>query len=193
MHILHLIKSLKDRWYRPLARVEGMMPALLEFRRKIIMSGKQLDLDAIVCYFDVVSKWHDNLDETVRPAMKDLKEVDYGQYTALIGLLQKLANAIVISGRCQHGWNRTKKGQVVLPENVFLGNIYGLLTHPVPYWQGQRHDTNRNSWQSGIYAATCVDTTPYEVVCKQARRFQTEKGSVICDRITDIENLLNLK
>ena len=35
----------------------------------------------------------------------------------------------------RNGVNRTKIGERVTPESVFLGNIYGLFTLPVPRWR----------------------------------------------------------
>lgn len=49
---------------------------------------------------------------------------------AILALNRHLINA----GRDEYGMNRTKKGERVISENVYLGGVFGLNTYPVSFW-----------------------------------------------------------
>lgn len=42
-------------------------------------------------------------------------------------------------GPCKDGAFRTKDILTMTPDEVFLGNIYGLWTYPIPEWENQRN------------------------------------------------------
>jgi hypothetical protein len=193
VHILHPIKSLKDWWYKPVARVEGMMPALNRLSERIESAKNEPHLDALRAFLIIVADWHDGLDKTIRPAIANLEEVDYGQHTAMIGLLQELVNTIILCGRSENGMNRTGREEPVLENYVFIGGIYGLPVNTLLFWKDKRGDTDHNSWKGTEWEVELHGTTQYAVVCRQARRFVTENGGIICDRIKEIGDLLALK
>ena len=39
---------------------------------------------------------------------------------------------------CEYGMFRTKDISTMKPEEVFLGNVYGLWTFPIPKWENQK-------------------------------------------------------
>lgn len=39
------------------------------------------------------------------------------------------------SGRCRYGMNRTREGEKVTLDNVYLGDVFGLFTHTARTWR----------------------------------------------------------
>ena len=68
-------------------------------------------------------------------------------------------------GPCRYGMFRTKDIMDMKPEEVFLGDIYGLWTNPITEWEQHRSDTMAgNGW--GIDPNIRV----YDLICGQYRR-----------------------
>jgi len=121
-------------------------------------------LNEIVIFFDEVSKVHDRGIDDLVSAFKD---ANYnGRYNDVLEKLEILQRHLVSAGRAQYGWNRTKPGQTVTEENVFLGNIYGLFTHPVRFWKRTK-DEKKGNW--GYPNMESLNS--YDVVSIQARDF----------------------
>lgn len=96
----------------------------------------------IVDFFDSVSKWHDR---GVEDFINAFDRVNYGQYDEVLKNLQILQSHFVKAGRTEFGWNRTRHGETVTADKVFLGNIYGLATLPVSSLKGQK-DCPKGGW-----------------------------------------------
>lgn len=65
---------------------------------------------------------------------------------------------------CSYGMFRTKSITTMKPEEVFLGNIYGIWTFNIPYWESHKHiDMSGNSF--GI----SEDTKCYDIIMRQYR------------------------
>lgn len=93
-------------------------------------------LEALVVYFDVVSKLEDRgLDDIIKTNKKDAKAV------ANIQVLQKMIKGT----RQPYGWNRTKPGESVTLDNLYLGNIYGLFTKTARFWLDTKNDA-KGGW-----------------------------------------------
>lgn len=60
---------------------------------------------------------------------------------------------------CEYGMFRTKNIAEMKPEEVFLGNIYGLWTFPIPEWEKQKDQLLTNS-----------NVTVYDIIVNQYRR-----------------------
>ncbi|TSC75385.1 MAG: hypothetical protein G01um101430_480, partial [Parcubacteria group bacterium Gr01-1014_30] len=86
-----------------------------------------------------------------------------GEHNEVLEKLRALQKYFENAGRDEYGWNRTKPGETVTADRVFLGNIYGLFTHPVPFWQ-QKKDEKKGGWgYSGM-----EHLNAYDVVSEQA-------------------------
>ena len=59
---------------------------------------------------------------------------------------------------CEYGMFRTKDISTMKPEEVFLGNVYGLWTFPMPKWEDQK---------SQMYDR---DISVYDIVLNQYKR-----------------------
>ncbi len=71
-------------------------------------------------------------------------------------------------GPNQKGMFRTEDILTMKPEQVFLGDIYGLWTFTIPTWEQQRENRYGNgAAQWGL----SPDITLYEIVCNQYRDF----------------------
>lgn len=89
-------------------------------------------VEAIVHLFKVISPIQDKggFSQTITK----LKKKNYGQLTPVISALDILQSHFKNAGRNIYGFNRTKVGEEVCPEKVFLGNIFEILTKPASYW-----------------------------------------------------------
>jgi len=71
-----------------------------------------------------------------------LQDEDFPQELASVRWLSRdkrkargsLIIEIKIAGRNMYKMNRTKKGETVTADNVFLGDLFGLWTKPASYW-----------------------------------------------------------
>jgi hypothetical protein len=119
---------------------------------------------------------HRALDDNGLPLFYDLlnqaeiplrKQVDLirtanfrGAYTRELEALDEV-QSIIRSSR--NGVNRTKPGETVTPQDVFLGNIYGLFTLPVPRWRECEDE------KPGMFAFRSLSNlNTYQVVERQA-------------------------
>lgn len=158
-------------WRRnPLQKVVALIPQLQRLRDALVTNDAR-PLYGIVQFFDQVSAWHDRSDE-IGQIIVALQEVNYGQHSELISHLETLRKHFCNAGRDRYGWNRTEKGQAVTAEKVYLGNIYGLFTHPASYWQ-QKKDEPKGQWNGGMWqGCSAVDgKNCYDVTSDQARGF----------------------
>ena len=178
------IRNLFKR-FDPLAPLKAVMPEL-----------KQLDNDLATCwqtygdpllriapFFNIVSKWHDRdgFGEAVRQLRQDGPK--YQGYLVYLDTLQKhFANA----GRCEYGWNRTKPGEQVTADRVFLGDIFGLFTKPVSYWL-----TLKLELQPGeVTHPAAPGKSPRELVTNQAYQFMWSHVCGIRETIAELDRAL---
>lgn len=157
-------KRVKAMFAKPERKLTALNPELQQLRQALQRASESRDpLNEIVHFFDTVSKWHDR---GIGDLIAAFEEVNYGQYDVVLEKLQTLQKHFVNAGRCEYGWNRTKRGETVTADKVFLGNIYGLFTHPVSFWK-QRKDEKKGGW--GFSGMEYLN--PYDVVSQQARQF----------------------
>ncbi|MGV8172160.1 MAG: hypothetical protein ACP5OA_05720 [Candidatus Woesearchaeota archaeon] len=86
--------------------------------------------DAIVIFFNATSKLQDNMDVVNAVLNKSIPKKDEAGQNALKFLREEIHK----SGRDIYGMNRTKPGETVNIENVYLGNISGLWTFTIREW-----------------------------------------------------------
>ncbi|MBS3166744.1 hypothetical protein J4403_00870 [Candidatus Woesearchaeota archaeon] len=69
------------------------------------------------------------------------------------------------AGRCEYGINRTRPGQDVTPDKVFLGDIYGLFTLPMTKWieDGWNHPAKTSTY--------CGQDLNFNPIYEQAKSF----------------------
>jgi hypothetical protein len=63
-----------------------------------------------------------------------LQEKNVGDLDQIISALKVLQIHFERAGRCDSGINRTKVGEEITAEKVFLGDIYGIWTKTASYW-----------------------------------------------------------
>lgn len=110
----------------------------------------------IVEFFKVTSILHDNIDEIHRMRVRQKTWLlPYTQDPEAKKRRSNFCETIVKAGRSDHGWNRTRKGDAVTSDKVFLGNIFGINTKTVSYFESIKH----------------TDKELYNIVCKQSYDF----------------------
>ncbi len=177
------MKNLSKRVKAIFAKPERKLTAVrLEFQRlrltlQVAVSSDD-PLSMIDRFFDSMSKWHDR---GINDLIAALEEVNYCQYDEVLEKLRILQKHFENAGRDEHGMNRTKRGETVTADRVFLGDIYGLWTRPVPFWK-QVKDEAKGGWgHSGM-----EHLNAYDVVALQARNFMASHASpmiAIIDRL----------
>lgn len=169
---MNIRKRVKAMFAKPERKLAAIMPELQKLKKQLSQippngPGHALadPLDHLMYFFDIVSQWHDC---GIGDVIAAFEEVNYGQYDEVLEKLRTLQKHFANAGRCEYGWNRTKRGETVTADKVFLGNIYGLFTHPVLFWK-QRKDEKKGGWGfSGM-----EHLNAYDVVSQQARQFMT--------------------
>jgi hypothetical protein len=89
-------------------------------------------VEAIVKLFQVVSPIQDA--QIFPELIKKLQKKNYGQIDLLVESTKTLLKHLDNAGRELYGFNRTKKGEAVTSENVYLGDVYGIWTKNAAYW-----------------------------------------------------------
>lgn len=173
-------KRVKAIFTKPERKLTVVKPELQQLRQTLQRASESRDpLTEIVQFFDSMSRWHDR---GIGDLIAAFEEVNYGQYDAVLEKLRTLQKHFANAGRDEYGWNRTKRGETVVADKVFLGNIYGLFTHPVPFWK-QRKDEKKGGWGfSGM-----ENLNAYDVVSEQARKFMSSHTSPMIAIISNLE------
>ena len=181
---MQLKKRVKALFARPKRKLAVLVPELRSLREDLERAKKTQDpLREIVRFFDAVSRWHDRQAE-ILGIIQEFVDVNYGQHDKTIRELHAFMAHCARAGRDEYGWNRTKYGEQVTPDKVFLGNIYGLFTHPVTCWQAQRNE-KRGGW--GFPGMEHLNA--YDVVSEQARQFMISNAGSMVPLIQNLEKL----
>ena len=176
MNIVKRVRALLNPPERALRACRLEFEALASELEQVMRETESDALSGIVSFFSITSRWHDR---GLLDLIERFSQVNDGQYDEIIGKLTTLHYQFVRAGRDEFGWNRTKHGEEVVPDKVYLGNIYGLFTHPVPVWQ-EGKDKPKSSWP-GVR-----DSNPYEVVSAQARNFVQNHAPVMAQRAREL-------
>lgn len=150
-----------------LAKLEPMLESLRN------MSGRTDGLNLIVDFFNATSFAYDTnqIPELITRFSGVNKK---GRHDKTIESLRSLNEHIKNSGRNMCGLNRTQTGASVSEEDVFLGDVYGLFTHPVAFWKKHK-DEKKGGWGfSGM-----EHLNAYDVVEKQALQFVNSHLSMV--------------
>ncbi len=140
-----------------------------------------------MAFFNLTSPWHDR---GLHGLVAKLQQVNWrGQYDTTIEQLRKLQSLFEQSGRNPYGWNRTKPGEDVTEQNVYLGNVFGIWTLTIAKF---REDQNgpKNPWKGGGWNCEHLEDKNYfDVVSDyQARPFVQKNGKAILKAIKAIED-----
>ena len=166
-------------------KIIEILPGLVELRVELQQISELQPLDGIVRFFNEVSKWHDRKAE-VQSIVGALKETNYGQYDEMLNKLQDLQIEFEQAGRQEYGWNRTKVGETVTPDNVFLGDIFGLWTKTAAFWKTTKDDP-KDAWQGTCWAESCKGMNSYDVISMHVKGFMAWHTRKISDLITGIQ------
>lgn len=99
-------------------------------------------VEAIVRLFQIISPLED--EGGFNKEIGALKKRNWrGRFDTQIQALEVLQKHINNAGRDQSGFNRTIKGQDVTPNNVYLGDVFGLWAMSADYWLAERSKLER--------------------------------------------------
>jgi len=161
-----ICKRVKALFVKPERLLIQLVPELQKLRLALEHMSHTCDpLTTIVHFFDIMSKWEDR---GVEDLIMAFKEVNYGQYDAVLEKLRVLKLHFCNAGRSDSGLNRTKRGQTVTEDDVCLGNIYGLWTFTVRDWKKTKGKEPPAWGYPGMKGIT-----EYDVISRQARGFMT--------------------
>lgn len=91
-------------------------------------------------------------------------------------------------GPCEYGMFRTKDIATMQPNEVFLGDIYGLFTKSIPFWEDEKHNTKcGGGWPIYDYL------TPYQIVLDQYKCILVSNIKAIADQAKkELDELFSL-
>jgi hypothetical protein len=124
-----------------------------DFRRineKAVMLQKQMQeisvmpnkVEAIVRLFQVISPLQDA--GGFSDVITKLKKKNYGQIDQEISALESLQSHFRSAGRNIFGYNRTKPGEEVTAQSVYLGDVFGLFTKTAAYWLSKQAELQKD-------------------------------------------------
>ena len=103
-------------------------------------------IEAIVRLFQVISPIQDA--GGFKTTLQQIRSKNYGQVSPIvIEALETLQKHFENAGRCQFGINRTKIGQPVTADDVWLGNVFGLWTKMATYWMSREAELKKEERQ----------------------------------------------
>lgn len=174
--VIIVARAIRARSFKraTLAKLSSLATELGKLSGKLQSSdfARKQALDRIVDFFDTISRWHDR-DAELAAIIADLTALNRRhEYDGVLRDLARLRLHFSNAGRDPYGWNRTKVGEAVTAEKVYLGNIFGLITKTVAYWKTTEGD-RKDGWKGGMWAGhPAVDgKNCYEVVSNQADQF----------------------
>ncbi len=94
---------------------------------------------AIWYLFKFTSKWQDiNMIPEAITYFKTKKDIK--KYENILKLLNLMSNTLNNAGRCEHGYNRTKKGEEVTLDKIYLGDVFGIWTNKASFWLAREEE-----------------------------------------------------
>lgn len=120
--------------------------------------------DQLLYFFQSVSPWQDRfMDRCRSTAYRDPES---------LSSLEVLFLHLYRSGR--GGMNRTKPGEIITPDDIWLGNIYGLFTKNMRHWDQYRFSDAKQ------------DQDSFQITQNQARDFVGSHLTPLIDLIDQI-------
>ncbi|MFA5024513.1 MAG: hypothetical protein WC523_06190 [Patescibacteria group bacterium] len=129
-------------FFNPKKVIANIQPRIQELEKEI-KSIEAMDnkVEAIVRLFQIISPLQDagGFSQEIFELRKH-DNVKFGQQIEALSVLQKhFSNA----GRSEYGINRTKKGEEVNAEKVYLGNVFGIWTKTAAYWLEKKEELKK--------------------------------------------------
>ena len=115
----------------------------IQVLEKEIKSIELMDnkVEAIVRLFQVISPIEDA--GGFSQEIFDLSRHDNGKFSQQIEALLVMQKHFYLAGRSEYGINRTKKGEEVNADKVYLGDIFGIETKTATYWLGKKEELQK--------------------------------------------------
>lgn len=139
-------------------------------------------LARLIEFFNVVSPWHDR---EIGGIIAELKETGNGQYDQVLESLTSLNHHIHACGRREYGWNRTKPGELVTLNTVWLGDIYGLWTKQASFWLS-RKDEPKGGWSHYDPNQYFKVRNSYDVIADHVSRFMQDHADSMIEIMTAV-------
>ncbi len=157
-------------FFKPRKHLKEMSSILDAFTKRFEKIQIEKGIESIVPFFQLFSDFQDS-----NPLAKYIpifqKANHKGKYNDVIKYIKEINAFIGGGGRQEYGWNRTKKGEMVTPDNVYLGNVYGLYTKTVSFWKNGKNDSKGGWGFSSIFGRKPETMNGYDTVSEQARIF----------------------
>ncbi len=170
--------------------MNGALPLMLKFRTSLWRVWSKMEnnpIHSLVEFFNYVSRFQD--ENKLKEAEKCLRAGKYPfgpakeEFGELITKIAALQKHIKQAGRHEYGWNRTKPGEAVTLDNVYLGNVHGLSTHPARFWLGAD-----DPYDAALYGESL---TVREVIERQALNFMQSHVNPMLTLMNEIEDELH--
>ena len=135
-------------------------------------------VEAIIRLFKVISPIQDNggFSQTIC----ELQKKNFGQLDQIISALEVLQIHFRRAGRYEYGMNRTKPGEEVTPEKVFLGNVFGFLTKPASYWLENQEECKKEIRSDVSFKDRKDPVSTWDIINDQAKVFvESHTGGIL--------------
>lgn len=184
MKLLALIKCLFGK--SPKKIVKKNLKMISEFKLDLlkVIAMEVNQVRAIVFLFRATSTIQDQ--GGFNNLIKSLRKKNYGQLSELIESLENLQAHIDRAGRDKYGMNRTSFGEEVTPENVFLGDVYGLFTKPASFWL-ERQEVMKKESRPDLEQNERKKITNWDCINSQAGNFIKSHTIPMIEEIEKIE------
>lgn len=123
-------------------------------------------IETITKFFNAIAPIYDR--DPLEPFVFKFKQINNKTVQDTARIIEVIRDHYLNAGRDEYGLNRTKKGQTVYDDYIFLGDICGLSTQPVSYWKTCKDD-KKGGW--GFPDPELENMNVYDVVSRQARNF----------------------
>ncbi|MBU3969002.1 hypothetical protein KJ991_02185 [Patescibacteria group bacterium] len=137
-----IVAFLRSFFGPPKRDLKKIVPQLEKLQKQIKnVASMPNSVGAIVRLFQIISPLQDvgGFSQT----MFILQAKNHGQLDKIIGALNALQKHFENAGRCEYGMNRTQKGQPITPDDVWLGNVYGIWTNTAQYWLERQEELEK--------------------------------------------------
>lgn len=145
-------------------------------------------IEAIVRLFQVISPIQDA--GGFNTTLQQIRSKNYGQVSPIvIEALEALQKHFKNAGRCEFGINRTKIGQPVTADDVWLGGVFGLWTKTAAYWLSREEELKKEERLDISKDPSAPATNWYCIHDYQAGGFVKSHTTGILENLKVLENM----